>query len=139
MAKMCFSIDDGSRHCGDVLVDTGISQMYIRAAEGDSIPTVVVRNPNKHGFAKMVKRVKPGTKIAVGFPTLDAPAASYSFIVGQNCSSTEPNYVVPAKPLPPPFINTGRNFLFGYSIAFDAVGGRFGLCPASSSSSSSSL
>ncbi|KAF1942077.1 hypothetical protein EJ02DRAFT_183385 [Clathrospora elynae] len=135
MAKMCFSIDGEGSNCGPALIDTGIPQMYIRAEEGASIPTVFIPNPNPNGTAGMVKRVKPGTKITVGFPSLGRPAASYSFVVGDN-SSIEPSYVFPQLPQHPPFVNTGQNFLFGYSIAFDAVGGRFGFRPVGSPSSS---
>jgi hypothetical protein len=135
MAAMCFRIDGGDRHCGTVLVDTGVSQMYIRPEEGGSIPNVSIPNPIKQGYAKTVKRVKPGTDIAVAFPSFHFPAAAYSFTVGEG-SIIEPDFVVPALPTSPPYVNTGRNFLHGYSIAFDAVGGRFGFRPVRSSSSS---
>jgi hypothetical protein len=135
MAQMCVSIDGGAARCGASLIDTGISQMYIRAGEGVSIPTIVVRNPNKHSGTKMVKRVKPGTDIAIGFPSLESPVSSYSFVVGEG-SKMEPSHAVPGKAVSPPFINTGRHFLFGHSIAFDAVGGRFGFRPVHTSSSS---
>jgi hypothetical protein len=118
-----------------VLVDTGIAQMYIRAEEGVSIPTVFIPNPNPNGQAKTVKRVKPGTKITVGLPSLDRPAVSYSFVVG-NGAPIEPSYTFPQLPERPPYVNTGRCLLFGCSIAFDAVGGRFGFRPVGSSSSS---
>ncbi|KAF2031446.1 hypothetical protein EK21DRAFT_99792 [Setomelanomma holmii] len=127
MPTMCFSVNDDGNNCGAVLIDTGIAQMYIRADEGVSLPTVTIRNPNKHGYAKMVKRVKRGTKIAVNFAT-DSQDISYSFIVGE-ASSVEPNFVVPGRSGFPPFLNTGRNFLHGYSIAFDAIEGRFGYRP----------
>ncbi|KAG9195911.1 hypothetical protein G6011_01032 [Alternaria panax] len=138
MAKMCFSINGEGRSCGTLLVDTGIAQMYIRAEQSVSIPTVVIPNPNPNGHAKMVKRVKPGTNITVGFPSLDQPATSYSFVVGED-SLIEPNYVFPQLPEHPPYINTGRNLLFGYSLAFDAVGGRFGFRPAGNYASPSVL
>ncbi|KAH8725231.1 hypothetical protein GQ44DRAFT_223766 [Phaeosphaeriaceae sp. PMI808] len=135
MAQMCFNINGEGKNCGAVLVDTGISQMYIRPDEGVTIPTVTIRNPNKNGHAKMVKRVKRGNKIAVAFPSFDSAAASYSFTIGDG-SAIEPNFVVPARGSFPPFVNTGRNFLYGYSIAFDAIGGRFGFQPVHSNSSS---
>ena len=138
MVRMCFSINNAGRYCGPGLVDTGIPQMYIRAEEGVPVPSVTIPNPNPNGIAKMVERVKWGTRIAVGFPSLDEAAMSYSFAVGQGLHM-EPSYVVPAKAGSPPFINTGRNFLFGYSVAFDAIGGRFGFHPASGSSLSPSL
>jgi hypothetical protein len=135
MARMCFSINGDGESCGAMLVDTGIAQMYIRPDEGISIPTVTIRNPNKHGYAKMVQRVKRGTTITVAFPSFDHQATSYSFSVGEG-SSVEPDYVVPARATSAPFVNTGRNFLQGYSIAFDAIGGRFGFRPVHTNSSS---
>ena len=135
MARMCFSINGSGNNCGPALIDSGIPQMYVRAKEGVSMPTIVIRNPNKNGHNKFVQRVRPGTKVTVGFPNLDTPAMSFSFIVGQN-SSTEPSYVVPAKPGPAPFVNTGRNFFFGTSVGFDAVGGRFGFLSGNSPSPS---
>ncbi|KAF2823817.1 hypothetical protein CC86DRAFT_372022 [Ophiobolus disseminans] len=135
MARMSFRINGGPQHFGTVLVDTGIPHMYIRAEDGVSIPTVTIRNPNKHGHAKMVKRVKPGTEITVAFPSFNNPASGYSFFIGEG-SAVEPSFVVPGRPSFPPYVNTGRNFLHGYSIAFDATGGRFGFRPVQSSSSS---
>ncbi|KAH3907104.1 hypothetical protein HBH56_195970 [Parastagonospora nodorum] len=135
MARMCFSVNGEGRSCGAVLVDTGIAQMYIRPDDGMTIPNVTIRNPNKHGYAKMVKRVKRGTQIAVAFPSFTDQAMSYSFTVGEG-SSIEPNYVVPARATSAAYVNTGRNLLNGYSIAFDAIGGRFGLRPVHPSSSS---
>jgi hypothetical protein len=135
MARMCFSVNDEGESCGAILVDTGIAQMYIRPDEGVSIPTVTIRNPNKHGYAKMVQRVTPGTRITVAFPSFDHQATSYSFTVGEG-SVVEPNYVVPVRSTSAPFVNTGRNFLRGYSIAFDAIGGRFGFRPVHTNSSS---
>ncbi|KAL6708239.1 hypothetical protein ACN47E_003423 [Coniothyrium glycines] len=140
MLKTCFEFNDGVESCGEGLIDTGIAQMYIRPRDDVSIPTKLIRNPNKNGYAKLVKRVVAGTNITIGFPTLEAPAISYSFAVSDGLShSMEPSYVVPAKPVAGPFVNTGRNFLYGYSIAFDAVGGRFGFRPNSSQSSMSVL
>lgn len=129
MVDMCFRLDDGNKSRGPGLIDTGISQMYLRTDVGIQIPNVTVRNPNKDSKTKWVQRVKPGTKIAIGFPSLDDSIASYAFEVGSG-ALMEPSYVVPGKPRPPPFVNTGRNFLLGFSVAFDAVGGRFGFRPA---------
>lgn len=136
MAQMCFSINGRGMSNGSALVDTGIAQMYIRAEEGVSIPYITIPNPNPKGYAKMVRRVKPGTEIAVGFPSLNARSPAYSFTVGDN-SSIHPTHVIPEKAGAPAFVNTGRNFIFGFSIAFDAIGGRFGFRPAKTSSCAS--
>ncbi|KAF2128404.1 hypothetical protein P153DRAFT_292926 [Dothidotthia symphoricarpi CBS 119687] len=128
MVKMCFQINDGERHCGPVLIDTGIPQMYIRAEEGARIPSITIRNPNRKSMTKMVRRVKPGTTISIDSLPSERSIIDFSFTVGEG-SSIEPSYVFPVRPASPPFINTGRNFFFGYSIVFDAIGGRFGFRP----------
>ncbi|KAF2750061.1 hypothetical protein M011DRAFT_396594 [Sporormia fimetaria CBS 119925] len=132
MANMCFAVDDGRLHCGPVLVDTGIEHMYLRTERGVSTPNITIPNPNPSGDAKWVRRVKVGTRLSIGLPSLDdSSIARYNFRVGDRKPMT-PRYVVPSNRRLQPYINTGRNFLFGYSIAFDAVRGRFGLRPESS-------
>ncbi|KAF2253736.1 hypothetical protein BU26DRAFT_418527 [Trematosphaeria pertusa] len=134
MPRTCFAIDGREQH-GYALVDSGIPHMYIRTEEGVSVPNITIRNPNQNRGAEFVKRVRAGTEIAIGFPSLDdSKAVGYTFVVGRN-SSMAPSHVIPERQAPPPFVNTGRNFLFGYSIAFDAVGGRFGFRPVNPSSS----
>ena len=81
----------------------------------------------------MVHRVRNGTKIAIDLGAcvgeeLDEVVVSYSFEVGQN-STMAPCYVVPGRQEPPPYVNTGRSFLKGYSIAYDAIDGRLGFRP----------
>jgi hypothetical protein len=133
MVKMCFSIDGEGYNCGSALIDTGIAQMYLRAEEG-VIPNITIRNPNPHGTAKWVHRVKPNTKLTIGIPSLDDRAvAEYSFTVGET-SEMAPTYVVPSKQRHPAYVNTGRHFLFGFSVAFDAVAGRLGFRPIASPS-----
>ncbi|ORY06748.1 hypothetical protein BCR34DRAFT_571074 [Clohesyomyces aquaticus] len=142
MVDMCFSFSfldihdqdqDQSVNCGKALIDTGIEHMYIRTGTNLSIPSITIPNPNPDGYAKEVQRVKPGTKIAVGFPTLvgdrENSVAVHEFVVGDGEKRVEaPSYVVPEKPRVgvAPYVNTGRNFLWRYEVAFDAVEGRFG-------------
>jgi len=116
------------------LIDTGIPQMYLRTDVGAEIPNITIPNPNGGGY---VRRVPAGTEIAVGFPDFDG-VADYSFVVGKG-SPVEPEYVVPSRQLAPPYVNTGRNLLFLYSVAFDAVGGRFGFKPVSPGTSTSKI
>jgi hypothetical protein len=134
MVGMSLRLNNGSTYNGSALIDTGIPQMYLRTQVGAKISNITIPNPNGHGY---VRRVPAGTKIAVGFPNFDG-VAGYSFVVGKG-SLVEPKYVVPAKQLEPPYVNTGRNLLFLYSVAFDAVGGRFGFRPVPPGASSSKI
>ncbi|KAL1608161.1 hypothetical protein SLS60_003100 [Paraconiothyrium brasiliense] len=132
MPNMRFRVNGRKSIPGSALIDTGIPHMYIRAEDGVPLPEVVIKNP-KEGGSPTVHRVKNGTRIAIDFGSsvkgeLVEVKASYSFEVGQS-SLMAPSYVVPGKQEPPPYVNTGRNFLKGYSIAFDAVDGRLGFCP----------
>ncbi|KAL5121648.1 hypothetical protein ACEQ8H_000334 [Pleosporales sp. CAS-2024a] len=132
MAQMCFSVNGKGANCGQLLVDTGIAQSYIKSER--IIPNITIRNPDKDGYAKMVTRVKPGTNLTFALPFFEDEATSFSFTVGGG-SVIEPNFVVPGVATSTPFVNTGRNLLRGYSIAFDAVEGRFGLRPVHANSS----
>ncbi|KAF2111939.1 hypothetical protein BDV96DRAFT_164285 [Lophiotrema nucula] len=125
MVKTCFSVDGGSDNCGSALIDTGIQQLYLKAVEGVETPNVTIPNPNPDGNAKFVNRVKTGTKIEIGFSRLNGTVGRYGFKVGGE-TKMAPSYVVPLKQGDAAFVNTGRNFLFGYTVAFDATGGRFG-------------
>jgi hypothetical protein len=136
MVDVRFRVDGEGNNCGSALVDTGIEHMYLRTDVGVQVPNISIPNPKKGGHAKYVKRVKPGTRIGLEFVSEDGKViANSSFAVGDG-ALTSPAYVVPEKQRPPPFVNTGRNFLFAYSIAFDAVGGRFGFRRESEAGSS---
>lgn len=138
MVEVCFKInDDEKRHCGPGLIDTGIPQMYIRAEEGAWIPTITIRNPNQNSTTKMVRRVKPGTKISMSTLPTERSVLDFSFTVGDG-SLVEPSYVYPENEASSSYVNTGRNFFFGHSTAFDAIEGRFGFRPISPSASFSS-
>ncbi|KAF2659037.1 hypothetical protein K491DRAFT_675961 [Lophiostoma macrostomum CBS 122681] len=132
MVKMCFSVNGEVYNRGSALIDTGVAQMYLRADEG-MIPNITIRNPNLNGSAKWVHRAKPGTKLTIGIPSLDVAVAEYSFTVGE-ASEMAPTHVIPSKQKHPAYVNTGRHFFFGFSVAFDAVAGRLGFRPVVSPS-----
>lgn len=139
MPRMQFHVNGRKSIPGYALIDTGIPQMYIRAEDSMPIPEVVIKNP-KEGGTPTVHRVRNGTSIAIDIGSvvgdnLREAEASYSFEVG-NQSLMAPSYVVPGRQEPPPYVNTGRNFLKGYSVAFDAIDGRLGFQPVSEYQSS---
>ncbi|KAJ4302958.1 hypothetical protein N0V90_001849 [Kalmusia sp. IMI 367209] len=112
MPRMRFYINGRKSIPGFALIDTGIPQMYIRAEDSMPIPEVVIKNP-KEGGSPTVHRVRNGTRIAIEFGT----------VVGSEMGDVVADYEIEE---PPPYVNTGRNFLRGYTIAFDAVDGRLG-------------
>ncbi|KAF2811960.1 uncharacterized protein BDZ99DRAFT_461908 [Mytilinidion resinicola] len=129
MPSMCVRVNDEPEDCGAALVDTGIAQMYLRRAVGRVTPNHTLSQPTK-------RRVDDGVRIAVGFLSSEGAGeekevvAGYEFVAGEG-SKMEPVYVVPETQKEgkarAPFVNTGRAFLFGYEVAFDAEAGRFGL------------
>jgi hypothetical protein len=145
MLDMCFSVNGGGMNCGSALIDTGIEHMYMRTHHGVETPNITIPNPRPDSSTRWVRRVKAGTRITVGFPTLGgSTVARFEFEVGDEKDKT-PSYVVPDNEKSPPYINTGKHFLFEYDIAFDATRGRFGFRkvvevtgPVESDSSSSS-
>jgi hypothetical protein len=129
MVKTQFSINGKIGDIGYSLVDTGVAQMYIRASSDSTIPIVQIPDPNGTP-EKLVDRVAPGTLISIGFPSLGSEQVGGRELVVGESGVKAPSFVAPGKQTPPPFVNTGRTFLYSYSIAFDAVDGRFGFGPA---------
>ncbi|KAF2491488.1 hypothetical protein BU16DRAFT_440179, partial [Lophium mytilinum] len=128
MPSMCVRVNDEAEDCGAALIDTGIAQMYLRRAVGRVTPNHTLSKP-------MRRRVDDGVKIAVDFLSSEGVGekkevvVGYEFVVGEG-SKMEPVFVVPETQKEGkarvPFVNTGRGFLLGYEVAFDAIGGRFG-------------
>lgn len=139
MPEMHFSINSSPEtHRGNALIDTGIPHMYLRTAREYVIPNITMPNPNPGGFAKVVRRVKNGTHVAIGFSSFKdgggnnesgGAVAKYAFRVGDKTAHA-PAYVVPnndgKRGSAGPYVNTGRNFLWAFDVAFDAIEGRFG-------------
>jgi hypothetical protein len=129
MVNMTFKVNGEDNYPGSALIDTGIPQMYIEATSGKYLPNITVQNPNNPP-PKFVERVKSGTKLTFAFPGFEEGGIhGYEFSVGDASFASQPSYVVP-ETLPrsggAAFVNTGRKFLYGFSVVFDAVGGRFG-------------
>ncbi|KAJ4294080.1 hypothetical protein N0V90_007769 [Kalmusia sp. IMI 367209] len=76
---------------------------------------------------KQITVVKKDTKLSFGFPSLgDEGLAGYDFKVGDKKFKSQPTWVEPVTSGKAPFVNTGRKLLWGFTVAFDAVGGRYG-------------
>jgi hypothetical protein len=107
------------------LIDTGVAQMYIQSSLSHPLLDVTVRDIKATPPA--VRRVKPGTKLSFAFPDFNPGVAGYELVVGDMKFPSQPSYVQPVTSGRTPFVNTGRNFLYGFTIVFDAVAGRLGL------------
>ena len=108
--------------------------MYIRMPKANfNISNALVPNPSN--ITQDISVLPNGTSITISFPSGKGCASigSYNFDVGNPSTdwqqSMAPTYAIPLSynTTSGPFVNTGRNFLEGYDIAFDAIGGRFGL------------
>ncbi len=103
--------------CGSLLLDVGISEMFLDLARS-SIP----RKADSHDF------VPSGTQMSIAAGDVSNPAMSYSFTAvsqGQQPSGLAPDYVQWIKK-PNVFVNTGRYPLLGFNYLYDAQCGQTG-------------
>ncbi|GKS96089.1 hypothetical protein [Acidovorax sp. SUPP2825] len=130
-ATVAVSVDGGAPETGPVLVDTGIAQMYLTAADPSALPTAQIADPTRRG--RPVTGLKDGTRVQVMFPGAQAPVAQYDFRVGD---ADAPQSVLVNAPGRftfvgrPAFMNTGRYLLKQFDLLYDAEGGWFGLRPS---------
>lgn len=134
-APMCVSVNQSPCMAGSVLVDTGIPQMYLTVTS--EVPTHLA--PSMSGKDRQVPVLDNTSQVTVSFPDDKAPIASYSFSVQ---APPQTNPLAPAQVITTSkgklvFVNTGRYFLRGYDVLFDAEGGLFGLKKKAEPSSSS--
>ncbi|WP_207537521.1 hypothetical protein [Sabulicella rubraurantiaca] len=94
---------------GGVLVDTGIGEAFVSPPDGVTLP----RGP-----------APAGTRVTVGLPG----GAEWVAVSGETPSPPGPESVLVVHD-GVPFVNTGRRFLLGHDIAFDAEAGRYGFRP----------
>lgn len=120
LPQVSFTIDNSSEPVqAEALIDTSVTQMYIPSVPQVFLPNVAVNSAVQH--------VKAGTKLTFAFPDFKSGVAGYDFVVGDGGFPSQPSAVVPVDDRTTSFVNLGRNFLFGFEMLYDAVGGRFGL------------
>ena len=130
-APMCISINGSPCQTGNVLVDTGIQQMYIDVIPetGLNYTTANVTNPSRKDT--MVKALSHGTDVQIFFPDDKNPVGYYNFTVGENKNPAEPLNAIPIMKTTGTesdvFVNTGVHFLRDFEIMFDAADGYYGL------------
>jgi hypothetical protein len=108
------------------LIDTGIDQMYLTVP-----PLVPVQTHTEasRSTGANVSVLDDGQVIEVQYGE-PGGAARYSFEVGDTNSVERgvapPQVIVTSSSTKKPFVNTGRHFLRGFEVIFDAAGGRYG-------------
>ena len=126
LVKTSFTVDSAGPYNGHLLIDTSIAEMLLQNLPSGSVPNTTVEHPDHR--QEKIKVVKPGTKLKFGFPSLEEDNVSgYGFTVGDKKFPSQPYFVQAVDGGHGPFVNTGRKFLWGFSIAFDAVSGKLGL------------
>jgi len=109
------------------LIDTGIDQMYLTVPP--SIPVKTHIEASRSTGAN-VSVLDDGQVVEVQYGGPGRKAARYSFLVGDMQSVTTgvapPQVIVTRSATKKPFVNTGRHFLRGFEVIFDAAGGRYG-------------
>lgn len=109
----CISIEGRKpAACGSMLVDTGVTTMYLTVPAAQAAP-------GQHGLP-------PGTEVTVSLGTAASAAPLYSFRAGDAASAMAPKGVTLRVAAVKPFVNTSVNFLNGYDYLYDFDAGYVG-------------
>ncbi len=106
---------NGASATGTVLQDTGINYMFLTPPAGSGL------------VAGTQSYAPSGTAIQIALPGQAGTAASYQFVVGQ--PGTPPNLLMPVDVQlvsGNTYVNTGRQFFFGFDYLYDPYGGFVG-------------
>lgn len=118
-APACISLNGSPSACGTMLMDTGITSMFL------TVPEQQAADALRRGRNRSLT-LAAGTRIAISAGTADAPPATYSFAVGDRGNPLTPARLTFIRRDQAPFVNTGVHFLNGFDYLFDAKDGRAG-------------
>ncbi len=106
--------------CGSLLMDTGVTAMYLTVPESQA-----------PADARTVNGTRPtlvaGTTLTISIPADDPPQALYTFTVGDGFNPLAPSNINLVDRSRQPFVNTSVRFLNGFDYLYDADGGFVGL------------
>jgi hypothetical protein len=102
--------------CGTVLVDTGVTTMYLTVPESQATDAILIENGRRTTLVD-------GTKLAISIPSADSLQANYAFALGDRLNPLAPENLVLVSRTRAPFVNTSLRFLNGFDYLFDADGG----------------
>ncbi len=113
----CVSVNGATPSgCGSLLMDTGVTAMYLTVPESQAPPEIRTVN----GVAPTLVA---GTKLTISIPAEDSPQALYSFTVGDVLDPLAPRKLNLVDRTGAPFVNTSVRFLNGFDYLYDADGG----------------
>jgi hypothetical protein len=116
----CISVNDAKpAACGTLLMDTGVTTMYLTVPDGQA--PADIRTSNGRGSTFVT-----GTKVAIAVPAEDSPQALYAFAVGDGVNPLAPAALVLVGRTRAPFVNTSLGFLNGFDYLYDGDGGFVG-------------
>jgi hypothetical protein len=116
----CIAVNSGKTACGEMLVDTGITTMFLTVPE-DQAAGALRRGPNRS------ITLAAGSKVTISAGAADAPQAGYTFAVGDRRNPLAPDRITFIRRSGgAAFVNTGVHFLNGFDYLFDDEAGRVG-------------
>lgn len=116
----CISVNNGKAACGEMLVDTGITTMFLTVPE-DQAARALRRGRNRS------ITLAAGSKVTIAAGTADAAQVSYTFAAGDRRNPMAPDRITFIRRSGgPAFVNTGVHFLNGFDYLFDDDGGHVG-------------
>ncbi|KAL5119294.1 hypothetical protein ACEQ8H_002781 [Pleosporales sp. CAS-2024a] len=108
-----------------MLIDLGVTHMAIQSSRQVSLSAIAAAS------GSATHHVRVGTKLGLAFMDMGVAVAGYEFVVGDARFPGEPSYVEVITKGGVPFVSPGRNLLYGFSLVYDGVKGRFGvICEA---------
>jgi hypothetical protein len=117
---VCISVNGATpAACGTLLMDTGVSAMYLTVPESQAPAAITTTNGRSPTLVD-------GTKVAISIPSEASPQALYSFALGQGGNPLAPERLHLVSRVRPPFVNTSVHFLNGFDYLYDADGGFVG-------------
>ena len=124
-APACIAVEDHAPACGSVLLDTGVTNMFL-AVPPDQVERRALATGSDH-------TLPPGTKITITLAPATPGAkatAVYSFSVGDQANPLAPRRVLlVGRGDRPTFVNTSVNVLNGFDYLYDADAGIVGYRP----------
>jgi len=111
-APACLTLNQGPPACGSVLVDTGLTTMYLTIPAPDG---------------GMARHLPDGARIGIGL--LPGSGPTYTVTVGDRSDPAAPDAITLVPHGPRPFVNTSVRFLNRFEYLYDADRGLVGYRP----------